>query len=77
MPDKFRRQGASGVLVQSVAKGSRAEANGLRVNDRIAAVNQIEVRDLTELEARIGKRRSEQLLLTIVRGRNAFYVLVE
>ena len=77
VPDKFRRQGASGVLVQSVAKGSRAEANGLRVNDRIAAVNQIEVRDLTELEARIGKRRSEQLLLTIVRGRNAFYVLVE
>lgn len=77
LPDKFRRQGLSGVLVNAVAKGSRAAANGLRANDLIAAVNQVEVRDLTELESRIAKRRSEQLLLTVVRGRSAFYMLVE
>ncbi len=77
VPDKLRRQGLSGVLVSQVAKGSRAEANGLRANDLIAAVNQIEVRDLTEMETRVSKRRNTQLLLTIVRGRNAFYALIE
>jgi serine protease DegQ len=77
LPDKYRRQGLSGVLVGAVQSGSRAEANGLRANDLIAAVNQGEVRDLTELEARIGKRRSAQLLLTVVRGRSAFYMLIE
>ncbi len=77
LPDKLRRQGLAGVLVNDVASNSRAEANGLRVNDLIAAVNQVEVRDLGELEARIAKRRSAQLLLTIVRGRSAFYMLVE
>lgn len=77
LPDKFRRQGLSGVLVTAVGNDSRAAKNGLRVNDLIAAVNQVEVRDLTELETRIAKRRSEQLLLTVVRGRSAFYMLVE
>ena len=77
VPDKLRRQGLSGVLVSQVAKGSRAEANGLRANDLIAAVTQIEVRDLTEMETRVSKRRNTQLLLTIVRGRNAFYALIE
>jgi S1-C subfamily serine protease len=77
LPDKFRRQGLSGVLVNAVTKDSRAAANGLRANDLIAAVNQVEVRDLTEMEARVAKRRSEQLLLTVVRGRSAFYMLVE
>jgi serine protease DegQ len=77
LPDKFRRQGLSGVLVTAVTQGSRAAANGLRANDLIAAVNQVEVRDLGELEARIAKRRNTQLLLTVVRGRGAFYMLVE
>jgi serine protease DegQ len=77
LPDKFRRQGLSGVLVNAVTQGSRAAANGLRTNDLIAAVNQVEVRDLTELETRIAKRRNTQLLLTVVRGRSAFYMLVE
>ncbi|HWT17062.1 MAG TPA: Do family serine endopeptidase [Patescibacteria group bacterium] len=77
LPDKLRRQGLSGVLVTAVAQGSRAATHGLRANDLIAAVNQVEVRDLTELETRIAKRRSTQLLLTVVRGRGAFYLLVE
>jgi len=77
LPDKFRRQGLSGVIVNAVAQGSRAAANGLRANDLIVAVNQVEVRDLTELETRVAKRRSTQLLLTVVRGRSAYYMLVE
>ncbi len=77
LPDKFRRQGLSGVIVNAVAQGSRAAATGLRANDLIVAVNQVEVRDLTELETRVAKRRSTQLLLTVVRGRSAYYMLVE
>ena len=77
LPDKFRRQGLSGVIVNAVTQGSRAAANGLRANDLIVAVNQVEVRDLTELETRVAKRRSTQLLLTVVRGRSAYYMLVE
>ena len=39
----------------------------------IAAVNQIEIRNLAEMEERVGNS-TRRLLLTIVRGRRGFYV---
>ena len=60
------------MLVGKLAKDSRAAQNGLAEGDLIAAVNQAEVHDLADLEARVGGTR--RLLLTIVRGRRGFYV---
>jgi serine protease DegQ len=74
--EKLRRQGLSGVLVGKLEEGGRAARNGLADGDLIAAVNQVEIRNLTDMEARL-ERPSQQLLLTIVRGRRAFYVLME
>jgi serine protease DegQ len=74
--DKLRRKGLNGVLVSQLDQSGRAARNGLAEGDLIAAVNQVNVRNLAELEARV-QATSGQLLLTIVRGRRAFYVLME
>lgn len=72
--ERQRQQGLGGASIARVAAGSRAEANGLRAGDVLVAVNQVELRDLKDLRALLTQRRPRQLLLTVVRGRNAFLV---
>ncbi|ANB18892.1 DegQ family serine endoprotease [Dokdonella koreensis] len=71
-----QRQALGGVAVTRVAEGSRAYASGLRSGDLIAAVNQRDIGGVDDLE-QVLQRRSRQLLLTVVRGQNAFFLLVE
>ena len=72
--ERQRQQGLGGASIARVAAGSRAEANGLRAGDVVVAVNQVELRDLKDLRALLTQRRPRQLLLTVVRGRNALLV---
>ncbi len=74
--ERLRQQGLAGASVVSVAAGSRAATNGLKAGDVIVAVNQVDLRSLADL-AKLSKRQPRQLLLTVVRGHNAFFVLCE
>ncbi|GMV30235.1 MAG: putative periplasmic serine endoprotease DegP-like protein [Rhodanobacteraceae bacterium] len=74
--ERQRQQGLRGVAIVRVADGSRAESNQLRSGDVVVAVNQVDIRNVEDLAA-LTKRRPRQLLLTIVRGQNAFFVMCE
>ncbi|WP_386068015.1 DegQ family serine endoprotease [Tahibacter sp. UC22_41] len=74
--ERQRQQGLRGVTIARVASGSRAESNSLRSGDVVVAVNQVDIRSLDDLTA-LTKRRPRQLLLTVVRGQNAFFVMCE
>jgi serine protease DegQ len=69
-------QAAGAVTVLSVAPGSRAAENGLAAGDVVTAINQRTVTNLAQLEAVLA-RRPAQVLLTVVRGRSAFYLLAQ
>jgi Do/DeqQ family serine protease len=73
---KFRDRGLSGVLVSQVTPGSRAAGYGIAPGDLITAVNQREIEDLAALEAVLAAK-PRQVLLTLVRGRQGFYLLLE
>jgi serine protease DegQ len=74
--DAQRRQGLVGVLVSKVAPDSRAAGNGLRPGDLIAELNQRDVANVDALEGALA-RQPDQVLLTIVRGRRGYYLLLE
>lgn len=74
--ERQRQQGLRGVTIARVADGSRAESNNLRNGDVVVAVNQVDIRTLEDLKA-LSKRQPRQLLLTVVRGQNAFFVMCE
>jgi len=74
--ERQRQQGLGGASITRVAPGSRAESNGLKAGDVVVAVNQVDLRNLADLKT-LGQRHVRQLLLTIVRGRNAFFVMCE
>ena len=74
--ERQRQQGLRGVAIARVTNGSRAESNQLRSGDVVVAVNQVDIRNVEDLTA-LAKRRPRQLLLTIVRGQNAFFVMCE
>ncbi|HET7843377.1 MAG TPA: PDZ domain-containing protein, partial [Xanthomonadales bacterium] len=69
-------QASGAVTVLSVAPNSRAAANGLEAGDVITAINQREVNGLGDLEAFLA-RKPQQVLLTIVRGRSAFFLMAQ
>jgi len=74
--DRQRRSGITGASITRLAPGSRASSNGLKVGDVIVAVNQVNidsVRDLTNILS----RRPRQLLLSVVRGREMFFVMMQ
>jgi Do/DeqQ family serine protease len=73
---KFRDRGLSGVLVSQVTPGSRAAGYGIAAGDLITAVNQRDIEDLAALEAVLAAK-PRQVLLTLVRGRQGFYLLLE
>ncbi len=76
LPDKYTREGLTGVLITRVTPGSKAEAAGLKKDDLVRGINRAEVGDLTQFEQYIGQK-PRQVVLTIVRGRQAFYAVME
>jgi Do/DeqQ family serine protease len=68
-----RRDGLAGVRVDRVVGGSRAQDNGLKPGDLIVGVNQVDVSDLNDLRGLLA-RSPRQVLLSVVRGRDALFV---
>ncbi|MGO1070689.1 Do family serine endopeptidase [Lysobacter sp. CA199] len=67
LPERLRQSGLSGVVVESVTRGSRAEANNLRKDDIILAASSGEFDDLPGFRASF-TRTPAQLILRIRRG---------
>src|SRR3546814_20012496 len=61
-----RRRGISGVLVEEVARGSRAERNGLRKDDVVVAASSVGFGDLPSFRATVDDD-SHSLALRILR----------
>jgi serine protease DegQ len=74
--DSLRRRGITGVTVTRVAESSRAYASGLRNGDVIVAVNQRDIDNAADFERAVSAK-PRQLLFTIVRGENAFFMLIQ
>ncbi|MGA8277875.1 MAG: Do family serine endopeptidase [Rhodanobacteraceae bacterium] len=74
LADSQHRNGG-GVTVTRVADGSRAFRSGLRIGDVIVAVNQQDIRGTRDLE-RLAGTHPGQLLLTLVRGDNAYFLML-
>ncbi len=76
-----RRAGASraepgGVAVTRVASDSRAFANGLRAGDLIVALNRRDIAGLGDFERRLAQS-GPTALLTVIRGRSAYFVALQ
>ena len=67
IPESARREGFAGVLVQSVAPGSRAAQSGLRADDVIVASSSGNFSDLAGFRASFGQP-PDQLVLQVLRG---------
>ncbi|HZH44896.1 MAG TPA: Do family serine endopeptidase [Lysobacter sp.] len=67
LPERLRRQGGAGILVESVARGSRAARNGLREGDIIVQSSSGEFLDLMGFRASF-TRAPAQLVLQVNRG---------
>ncbi|GAA3934605.1 Do family serine endopeptidase [Luteimonas lutimaris] len=67
LPETARRSGVSGVLVSEVARGSRAERNGLRKGDIVLAASSGGFSDLPGFRASLGNE-PQQLVLRVLRG---------
>ncbi|RDZ27323.1 Do family serine endopeptidase [Lysobacter silvisoli] len=67
LPERLRQAGASGVMVESVTRGSRAERNGLQKDDVIVAANAGDFDDLPGFRASF-TRPPAQLVLRVMRG---------
>ena len=67
LPERLRAAGASGVLVEAVARGSRAAQNGLQVGDVVIAANTGGFTDLAGFRAGFTQRPSD-LALQVIRG---------
>jgi serine protease DegQ len=68
---RAKREGLNGVHVSRVAENSRAARAGLQAGDLIVGVNQTDVGGLDDLKTVLA-RRPRQVLLSVVRGREAF-----
>ena len=72
--ERVRRAiGTGGVSVSHVAAGSRAAGSGLKAGDLIVGVNRVDVGGLEDLRTAL-VRKPRQLMLTVVRGREAFFL---
>jgi serine protease DegQ len=67
LPEHLRRQGMSGVLVESIERGSRAAQSGLQRGDVVIAASSGEFSDLSGFRASLGSPPA-QLVLRILRG---------
>jgi len=76
LPERLRQAGLSGVMVESVARGSRAEANGLRKDDVVIASSAGNFEDLPGFRASFTQRPA-QLVLRILRGNRRADLLMQ
>jgi serine protease DegQ len=67
LPERYRQQGLSGVVVSKVAKGSRAARNELDGGDLVLAINRRQVVDLNDFRARFSPA-PKTLVLMLQRG---------
>lgn len=67
--------GGNGVVVADIIDGSNASASGLRVGDRIVSVNRLAVSNLKQL-AKVAGRSSGKMLIRIVRGNTALFIVL-
>ncbi len=67
LPERLRQGGLSGVMVESVARGSRAAQNGLQKDDVVIAATTGEFADLPGFRASFTQTPA-QLILRIMRG---------
>jgi S1-C subfamily serine protease len=67
LPERYRQSGLRGVVVASVAKGSRADLNQLDAGDLVLGINRRAVVDLNDFRSRLATRQAE-LLLVLQRG---------
>jgi S1-C subfamily serine protease len=71
LPERLRQAGVDGVLVEHVARGSRAAGNGLQDGDVVIAANRGGFDDLPGFQLSFSDRRASQppqLVLRVVRG---------
>ena len=66
---------SNGVVVAAIDDGSDASMSGLRVGDRIVSVNRMSVDNLKQLVT-IAQRSSGKMLVRIVRGNTALFVVL-
>jgi serine protease DegQ len=71
--DTLRRRGITGVSVTRIAETSRAYGSGLRGGDVIVAVNQRDIDNAADFE-RLVSAKPRQLVLTVVRGEEAYFI---
>lgn len=69
LPERLRQSGYSGVLVESVARGSRASRNGLQKDDVVIAASSGNFEDLPGFRASFTQTPA-QLVLRVMRGAN-------
>lgn len=65
----------SGVIVADLANGSDAAISGLRVGDRIVSVNRVLINNLQQL-TKVAARSSGKMLVRIVRGNTALFIVL-
>src|SRR5690606_11283191 len=76
LPEALRRSGVNVVLVEEVARDSRAARNGLRAGDVVLAAGSLRTGDLLALRAALSDPHG-RLLLHIQRGRGQGTLLME
>jgi len=70
LPESLRRQGLAGVVVEEVARNSRAAQNGLRKDDVVLAASSGDFTDLGGFRASFANP-PQQLVLRVLRGRTS------
>ena len=68
LPERYRQQGLSGVIISKVAPGSRAARNQLDGGDLVLAINRRTVSDLNAFRAQLATPGSKTLVLYLQRG---------
>jgi serine protease DegQ len=74
--ESLRRRGISGVTVTRIGETSHAYTSGLRNGDVIVAVNQRDIDNAADVERTVAGKPA-QLLFTVVRGEQAFFLRVQ
>ena len=67
LPERYRQQGLSGVIVSRVTPGSRAARNELDSGDLVLAINRRQVSDLNAFRAQLSSP-PPALVLMLQRG---------